>query len=270
MLVRSVSRNCKSSEQAVIPRALQTEILLAFHDDQTGGHLSRDKMLGIIRERYFWLGQTDDVKRHCRCCLDCQNLKPPHSTQVASLQPIPCSCAFEMVSMDVCWPYPNSDRNNWYICVITNHFTKWVEAYPMQNQETKTIAFCLKQFVNTFSYPDIILTDQGRNFEIFLNKEMCVRLKIDKRTTSAYHPQCNGQTERFNQTMNAMLAQYVDKNQTDWDLSLPSVLFAYRTAAHSSTKHSPNEMVFGRSLQQPIDFKVPARQTSSNAKSLPK
>ena len=74
MLVRSVSRNGKSSEQAVIPRALQPEILRAFNDDPTGGHLSRDKMLGKIRERYFWLGQTDDVKRHCRCCLDCQNL----------------------------------------------------------------------------------------------------------------------------------------------------------------------------------------------------
>ena len=148
--------------------------------------------------------------------------------------------------MDVCGLYPNSDRNNRYILVITDHFTKWVEAYTMPNQETKIIAFCLEQFVNTFGYPDIILTDHGRNFESFLIKEMCVRLKIDKRTTSAYHPQCNGETERFNRTMNAMLAQYVDKNQKDWEVWLPSVLFAYRTAAHSSTGHSPYEMVFGR------------------------
>ena len=53
VLVRSVSRNGKSSEQAVIPRTLQPEILRAFHDDPTGGHLSRDTMLGKIRERYF-------------------------------------------------------------------------------------------------------------------------------------------------------------------------------------------------------------------------
>ena len=85
----------------------------------------------------------------------------------------------------------------------------------MPNQETTTIAFCLEQFVNTFGYPDIILTNQSLNFESGLIKEMCVRLNIDKRTTSTYHPQCNGQTERFNCKMNAMLAQYVAKNQTD-------------------------------------------------------
>ena len=69
--------------------------------------------------------------------------------------------------------------------------------------------------------------------------------------------------------MNAMLAQYVDKNQTDWDLWLPSVLFAYRTAAHSSNGRSPYKMVFGRSPNQPIDFKVSAGPTSSNANSPP-
>ena len=179
---------------------------------------------------------------------------------VASLQPIVCSRAFEMVSIDVCGAYPTCERGNRYILVITNHFTKWVEAYVMPNQETTTIAFCLEQFVNTFGYPNVILTDQGRNFESGLIKEMCVRLKIDKRTTSAYHPHCNGQTERFNHTMYAMRAQYVEKNQTDWDLWLPSVLFAYRTSDHSFTGHSPYEMVFGRSPKQPIDFQIPKVQ----------
>ena len=46
----------------------------------------------------------------------------------------------------------------------------------MQNQETKTLAFCLKQFVNSFKYFDVILTDQSQNFESGLIKEMCVRL----------------------------------------------------------------------------------------------
>ena len=128
----------------------------------------------------------------------------------------------------------------------------------MVNQEATTVAFCLEQFVNTFGYFDIILTDQEQNFESALIKKICVRLKIDKRTTSAYHPQCNGQTERFNRTMNSMLAQYVAKNQTDWDKWLPSVLFAFRTSDHRSKAYSPYEMVFGRSPKQPIDFKIPS------------
>ena len=140
---------------------------------------------------------------------------------------------------------------------------------PDTKPKTKTIDFCLEQFVNTFGYPDIILTDQVHNFESFLIKEMCVRLNIDKQITSAYRPQCNRQTEKFNLTMNAMLAQYVDKTQTYWDLWLPSVVFAYRTAVYSSTGHSPYEMVFELSPKQPIEFKIPAGLAGSEAKPLP-
>ena len=58
----------------------------------------------------------------------------------------------------------------------------------MPNQEINTIAFGFEQFINTFGYPDIIFIDKGHNFEIVLIKEMCICLKIYKRTTSAYHP----------------------------------------------------------------------------------
>ena len=140
------------------------------------------------------------------------------------MQPIQCSKPYEFVSIDICGPYQISYRGNRYILVITDHFTKWVEAYAIPNQEAVTVAFCFETLINTFGYLDIILTDQGRTFESALIKEMCARLKIDKRTTLAYHPQCNSQTERFNWTMNAMLAQYVSANQNDWDVSIPSVV----------------------------------------------
>ena len=73
VLVCQTYNKGRKQEQVVVPPSLQPEILRAFHDDPTGGHLSRDKMLGKIRERYFWLGLTDNVKRHCNCCLECQN-----------------------------------------------------------------------------------------------------------------------------------------------------------------------------------------------------
>ena len=63
-----------------------------------------------------------------------------------------------------------------------------------------------------------------------------------------------------------MLDKNVNINQTDWDLWLPNVLFAYRTAIHSSTGHSPYEMVFCQSPKQPIDFKICAGQYNSDPK----
>ena len=68
---------------------------------------------------------------------------------------------------------------------------------------------------------------------------LCKHLEIERTRTTAYHPQGNGQVERFNRTLEAMLAKLAKENQKDWDLHIPRVLFAYRTALHESTGYTP-------------------------------
>lgn len=43
-----------------------------------------------------------------------------------------------------------------------------------------------------------------------------------------------------------MLSVYSNSNQTNWDLYLPLVLFAYRTSEQSSTGNSPFSLLYGR------------------------
>ena len=40
-------------------------------------------------------------------------------------------------------------------------------------------------------------------------------------TRTAYHPQANGQVERFNRTLEAILSKVVSENQKDWDSHIP-------------------------------------------------
>ena len=47
-----------------------------------------------------------------------------------------------------------------------------------------------------------------------------------------------------------MLRAYVEQHN-DWEKYLPFVLYAYRTAAHSSTGVSPFELMFGRCAHKP-------------------
>ena len=73
VLLRVRNPQGKDLIQVVVPHAMKQEILRAFHDDPPGGHLSRDKMLGKIRPRYYWPNLIADVKRHCRPCLDARS-----------------------------------------------------------------------------------------------------------------------------------------------------------------------------------------------------
>ena len=109
------------------------------------------------------------------------------------------------------------------------------------------------EFVSRFGAPESLHTDQGRNFDSKLFKDVCTLLGIKKTRTTAYHPAGDGLIERFNQTLERLLSHYVDQNQRNWDVQLPAVLMAYRTTEQSSTGYTPAYLLFGRELCLPQD-----------------
>ena len=62
--------------------------------------------------------------------------------------------------------------------------------------------------------------------------------------------------ERFNHTLENILAKVVSDNQHDWDQHLPQALFAYRTAIHEATGYTPFHITFGRSPTLPVDIMI--------------
>jgi len=79
-------------------------------------------------------------------------------------------------------------------------------------------------------------------------------LGIYQRKTTPYHLQTNGAVERFNRTLQNMIAMYVNAYQDDWDEILPYVLYAYRTAYNESTRESPYYLMFIRDPINPTDL----------------
>jgi len=71
--------------------------------------------------------------------------------------------------------------------------------------------------------------------------------------TTAYHPSCNGLTERLNKTLADMLSLYCISDQTEWCSYLPFVTFAYNTAKQETTQLSPFQLVFARDFTLPLD-----------------
>ena len=209
-----------------------------------------------VRERFYWPTMFRDVNRFCRTCNACQRRKNPMKTLSAPLQKMPVpSRPFEFVSVDHTGPLPLSLSGNRYILVISCHFTKWVECIPVRTMKAElTAEILVREIVCRYGVPTRIHSDQGGSFEADVVHNMCKRLDIDKSRTSPYHPEGNGQTERFNSTVKDMLCHYVNQyNQRDWDKCLPLVLLAYRTAEHATTKFSPYELLFCRKPHIPLD-----------------
>ena len=109
------------------------------------------------------------------------------------------------------------------------------------------------EIVCRYGVPTVLHSDQGTNLNSEVIQCLCNILRIERTGTSAYHPQGNGQVERFNRTLKMMLSKMVKDNQCDWDIHLPRALLAYRTSLHESTGFSPFYLNFGCSPMLPVD-----------------
>ena len=98
-----------------------------------------------------------------------------------------------------------------------------------------------------------------------MNDDICRRLGIDHRHTTAYHPQSNGQTECYNQTLCNTLVKYLNDEQDNWDDFSDPVLLAYLTSVHKSTKKTPYFIAFGKEPTLLIEEQFPVNGSSKGA-----
>jgi len=103
----------------------------------------------------------------------------------------------DLVTMDILSGLPTADDGSKYLLVVVDAFTKWVEAYPLPNQEAATcITAVYNGMFSRFGLPRQLHSDQGRNFESQLVTELCNFTGVYRTRTTAFHPRSDGLTER--------------------------------------------------------------------------
>ncbi|KAL5497311.1 hypothetical protein EMCRGX_G013768 [Ephydatia muelleri] len=252
LLMRQRGGSDDSHAQLVVPAALRQMVLEELHNKS--GHLGTHKTLEKVKERFFWQGYEQDVRNMVQQCERCQKRTNPVPTQHAPIGTIESNHPFQKLSWDIMGPLPAAASGCRYILVVTDLFSKWVEAFPLKSTDSLTLARVLvDEIVCRYGVPHYLHSDQGANFVSTVIQSLCSKLGIKRTQTTPYHPQGNGQVERFNRTLEAMLSKVVADNQKDWDEHLQTVLFAYRTAVHDSTGFTPFSVMFGRSPTLPVD-----------------
>ena len=245
----------ESHLQLIVPLCYRNEILQELHAGVVGGHLGQDKTLSRLKERFYWPGHWNDVHNWCRTCATCASRKTPSPKMHAQLQPVRTGYPMQLVATDILGPLPLTENGNSYLLVATDYFTRWVEAYPIPNQEAVTVANKLtKEFFFRFSLPDQLHSDQGRQFESTLISEVCKILQIHKSRTTPYHPQGDGLVERFNRTLLDMLSTTIKDHQGSWEDRVQAVCLAYNTSVQPTTGYTPFYLMFGRQARLPIDI----------------
>ena len=241
--------------QLVVPKSLQATVMQSMHNSITSGHLGVHKTYKKISRCFYWHNMKNSVSEWIRRCKKCNVRKRPQYIPRAPLGDIKVGAPMDRLDTDILGPLPITDTGMRYILLVQDQFTKWTECYAIADQTAETVAHkIVYEFISRFGTPLALHSDQGRNYESHLFKQVCNLLEIEKVHCTPWHPQANGSVEKFNQVLLNMLSMYVDKNQKDWDKYLPLLTSAYRSCDHVATGYSPNLLMLGRETIQPIEL----------------
>src|SRR5215218_6017577 len=128
---------------------------------------------------------------------------------------------------------------------MTEGLTKWVEAKPVKEANAVTaMKFLADEIVHRFGVPQVVITDNGSHFRGEFH-EFCVKMGIQHRYGTAYHPQTTGQDERTNGLLLGRIRKWRLEEYNKWDEDMPASVLACNTRKILTTGFSAMESLMG-------------------------
>ena len=246
---------------------LRKRCIADFHDPLYSGHLGITKTWKQAERMLWWPRMRRDVEYFVRTCDVCQRCKPSNQKPAGLLQPLQIpGRRWESVSVDFITHLPETPRGNTAIVVFVDRLTKMVHFVPTRDDaDAAEVAQLFLE--NVWKHHGLcrdIVSDRDPRFTSKFWDELCKLLHIQKKMSTAYHPQTDGHTERANRTLEDMLRRYIDPQQRDWDKLLPYMEFAVNNAEQESVQNTPFYLNYGQHPLTPLmatfEPKVPAAE----------
>lgn len=239
-------------DRIIVPEAIRPRVLFEYHDSRLAGHPGAEETTRAIAAQYYWPTLKSDVATYVHECLLCAQYKrkPPHPA--APQRPRQPERPWETIACDLMGPYEETSVGHRFILVVTDLFSRWVEAFPMVNTETEPIVRLLEREVfHRWGYPKSMITDNGPQFTSSRFARFCSHWQVLHWTTPIYHARANP-TERRNQELKKGLRLRLhNKNANQWDEQLSITLFSLRRRRNAATGQTPSHLLFGHDLQHP-------------------
>jgi hypothetical protein len=243
--------------------SIRNQLLETYHDCPSGGHWGRDKTLDLIRRRFTWPGIAEDVREYVATCPVCQGKAIHRHKPYGQLQPLPIptdiwNSPFKEISLDWITGLPVSRRYGLEfdsILAVVCRVTKYALFLPTREDST-AVDFAELFFEHVecrFGTPRSVVTDRDSRITSEFWREVCEIQIIKRRMSTAYHPQTDGQSEALNRVIEDYLRAYTAEDPTVWVRLLPLAQFAYNNSRNSTTRMSPNRLLFGFDCEIRID-----------------
>lgn len=228
----------------IIPTQLTHQLIEQAHIPPISAHQGVAKTLELLRRYFYWKGMAREVKDfvgHCQLCKMSKPVnfitRPPMGEHIVTVRP------FQRLYCDFLGPYPRTSRQNTYILIVIDQFSRFVMCKPVRAATSKEIVKYLSWIFNLFEVPETLFSDNGKQLKANELKKFLGRYGVKRELTPKYSPHPNI-SERVNRSILAAIRSYVDDTHSNWDIHLDEICSALRNTVHESTKYSPHYIVF--------------------------
>lgn len=247
---------------------LRRRIVSLCHDSRIGGHAGRWKTLELVSRNYWWPQMSRYVGQYVSTCDMCLRTKPQRRPPTGELHPLPIPDErWDTLSVDFVVELPESAGYD-AVMTVVDSVSKRVHFIPTTTTVTAegSARLFLHHVWKLHGLPNSVVSDRGPQFVAAFTKELYRLLGIKIASSTAWHPQSDGQTERVNQELDQYLRVFINKRQNDWHDLLPLAEFQHNNHIHASTQYSPFLLDTGRHPRMGFE----PRQRQSNIESVNK
>ena len=192
--------------QILVPDTLRPRVLDLAHHTIQAGHPGQTRMHRHIRETYYWPQVATDIYKKMRNCTNCAKNRVKLRKRTHPLRIFPATRPLESLAIDILGPLTKTKKGHRFLLLMSDRFSKLTHVVPLRRIDAYTIAVAfVAAWVFKYGPPKTLISDNGKQFAAKLFQAVCSLLGIWNIFISTNHPQTNGQVERYNRAILAML-----------------------------------------------------------------
>ena len=221
-----------------------------------------------INSLFTWKGLREDIRQYVKTCRECQLCKIATNKygKLPAKEAEP-AIPWNRVNVDLIGPYTVGVKGNrkqtleLRAMTLIDPTTGWFEIAQIETPSAAEAERVMDDvWLSRYPRPAIIGFDNGGEFkQVF--EQLCTNMAITPKISLKYNPQSNGMIERIHQVVGNMLRTF-ELEETELDSQRPferflaAVAYAIRATYHTTLEASPAELVFGRHMLLPVQFKA--------------
>ncbi|XP_058816916.1 uncharacterized protein K02A2.6-like [Topomyia yanbarensis] len=233
------------AERLVIPSLHRKRCLEQLHC----GHPGMQRMKALARSYVYWPSLDADIINFVKACQHCAAVarSPPHFPPVPwPKQTVP----WQRVHVDYAGPIEGE-----YYLIAVDSFSKWPEIIQTSRITSAATISILGGLFARLGMPVTLVSDNGTQFTSAEFADFCASNGIEHPTTAPFHPQSNGQAERFVDSFKRAVTK-IREGRGSIQQALDIFLLTYRSTPNRALpdQKSPSEVMFGRKIRMGITY----------------